>query len=274
VRALEVSRLDDPRLAVFRDVKDRKLRDRAGLFLVEGRLGVRRLLEQSRFRTRCVFLTPAAHTALADALAKLGGETPVYVGPKTLLCRVVGYRLHRGCLAAAERGGAADLDDLLSAAGPPARPFVLLEDVTDPDNVGGVLRNARAFGAAGVLLTPRCADPLSRKATRVSIGASLFVPFATLASVAEAAARLRAAGYVLVAFTPAADALPIDAAAARLAGTPRLALVFGGEGSGLSPAALAAADLRVRIPMAGDVDSLNLATASGIALHRLAGRAP
>jgi tRNA G18 (ribose-2'-O)-methylase SpoU len=274
VRALEVSRLDDPRLAVFRDVKDRALRDRAGLFLVEGRLGVRRLLEQTRFRPHAVFVTPAAHAALADALAKLPDETPVYVGPKDLLCRVVGYRLHRGCLAAAERGPARDALELLRARGAPAGPLVLLEDVTDPDNVGGVLRNARAFGAAAVWLTPRCADPLSRKATRVSVGASLFVPFATLADVAAAAALLRAAGFAVLAFTPAAEALSIDAAAALLAGVERRALVFGGEGSGLSPAALAAADLRVRIPMAGDVDSLNLATASGIALHRLAGRAP
>lgn len=266
----EVTCLDDPRLAVFRDVKDRTLRDRLGLFLVEGRQGVRRLVEQSRFRTHAVFLTRAAQVGLADALAALPRETPVYLGSQALLSRVVGYRLHRGCLAAAERGPATGLEALLRRPDARLRPWVMLEDATDPDNVGGVLRNAWAFGAAALLLTARCADPLSRKATRVSVGASLFVPFATVASVSEAAARLRGEGFTVVAMTPSNAALPIEAAAERLVGTGPLALVFGGEGEGLSPEALAAADVRVRIPMVEEVDSLNLATASGVALHRLA----
>jgi tRNA G18 (ribose-2'-O)-methylase SpoU len=187
--------------------------------------------------------------------------------------RLQGYNLHRGCLAAAERGQPRAPEAVLEACSAASRPLVVLEDVTDPGNVGNVFRNAHAFGAGGVWLTPRCADPLYRKATRVSMGATLRLPFARIGAAAAALAEARAAGFASVALTPHPAADPIEALAARVSGT-RLALVFGTESEGLSPAVLAAADLRARIPIAPGVDSLNVATASGIALHRLFAAVP
>lgn len=263
-----VESLDDPRLADYRNVRDPELLKRSGLFMCEGRLGVRRLLAGGRFRPRSVFVTRTALDALADAWPKLPGETPVYVGSQALLNEVVGYNLHRGCLAAVERGAGLDPEAVLAACGA-VRPLLLLEEVTDPDNVGSIFRSAEAFGVGGVWLTPGCADPLYRKATRVSMGGTLALPFAKVAAAPPACARLREAGRAVVALTPDLRAEPIAQVSRRLAGR-SVALTLGGEDAGLSPAALAAADASCRIPMAPGVDSINVGIAAGIALHRFA----
>ena len=156
----------------------------------------------------------------------------------------------------------------MDPAGP--RTLLALEGVTDPDNVGAIFRNAAAFGVAGVLLSSHCADPLYRKAIRVSMGATLSLPFAQVPDWAVTLAALRHAGYRLVALCPGADAEDIVEVAGRAPRRPRLALLLGAEGEGLSEATRAAADVEVRIPMAAGVDSLNVAAACGIALHRFA----
>jgi tRNA G18 (ribose-2'-O)-methylase SpoU len=156
----------------------------------------------------------------------------------------------------------------MGPAGP--RTLLALEGVADPDNVGAIFRNAAAFGVAGALLSSHCADPLYRKAIRVSMGATLTLPFARLADWPAGLAALRQAGYRLVALCPGAEAEDIVEVAARAPRRPRLALLLGAEGAGLSEATRAAADVEVRIPMAAGVDSLNVAAACGIALHRFA----
>jgi len=270
VRVEEIHSLDDPRVADYRDVKDADLLEKSNLFMTEGRLGVRRLIADSRFRVRSVFVTRAALAGLSDALGKLRDETRIYLASQALLNEVVGYNMHRGCLAAAERGAPLSLDEILARCATGRSLLVVLEDVTNPDNVGGVFRNARAFGADGILLTPRCTDPLYRKAVRVSMGGTLQLPFARVESCAQVFETLRAAGFVVLAFTPEQGAERLDEAALRLACAERVALVFGTEAEGLSAATLAAADVRACIAMAPGVDSLNVATASGIALHRFA----
>jgi len=160
------------------------------------------------------------------------------------------------------------LTTLISAA----TRLVVLDGVTNADNVGGVFRNAAAFDASGVLLSPTTCDPLYRKAIRTSMGAALVMPFAR-ASDAEwpsVLPQLRAAGFSIVALTPREPSESLDAFAAR-ARPARMALMIGTEGAGLSPEVESAADCRVRIPISGRVDSLNLAVAAGIALSRLAG---
>lgn len=147
--------------------------------------------------------------------------------------------------------------------------LLALDEVADPDNVGAVFRNAAAFGAAGVLLSAGCADPLYRKAIRVSMGATLSTPFSRV-EWATGLAALRRAGYTLVALTPDPDAESIETLATRRRPSERLALIVGAEGAGLGAESRHAADVRVRIPMAAGVDSLNVATACGIALHRVA----
>jgi len=204
----------------------------------------------------------------ASALAGLALErstVPVYVARPETLQRIVGFHFHRGCLAAGERPAELGLDVLLQPHG--RRILVALEGVTNPDNVGGVLRNATAFGADGVLLGPGCADPLYRRALRVSMGGALQTPFVSVLEWPAGLARLRAAGFRIAALTPDRAAVDISA----FGEVPeRLVLLLGAEGQGLSAAARAAADVHVRIPIAPGVDSLNVATAAGIALHRLA----
>lgn len=264
---VHVDALADPRLTDYRNVPDAELLRARGIFVAEGRLVVRRLLASPRFQTRSVLLTTAAYEALADAVERCP-DLPVYVVTQETMNEVTGFNIHRGCLAIGER--------------PPARPWtdvtrdaslvVALERVSNADNVGGIFRSAEAFGTDAVLLGPACADPLYRKAIRTSMGSALRVPFATLTAWPDDLGALRAAGFQLLALTPVPDALPLRDACD--VGQPfraaKLALLVGHEGDGLSSEALAAADVRVCIPMAATVDSLNAATAAAIALYELA----
>lgn len=258
----------DPRLDAYRCVRDRERWRGSDLFVVESRLVVRRLLAGSRFRARSVLATPAALEGLREALERAPGAPVVYVASHALIHSVLAFRYHRGCLALAERGPDLPAGSLLAPPG--ARTLLVLEDLADPENVGAIFRNARAFGADGVLLSPGTADPLYAKAVRASVGAVLTVPFARLEGWPADLGRLREAGYALVALTPDGALEVADLGAARPL-PERVALLLGSEGAGLGAAARAAADLAVRIAMAPGVDSLNVAVASGIALHALRG---
>jgi len=260
-----ISRESDPRVADYRDLKDAELRRRAGLFVAEGREVTLRLLRGGRFRVRSLLVTQAALDALAPVLERLDAGWRVYLTTPEIARAVVGYRFHLGCVAVAERGPDRPAAELIEPSGP--RRLLVLEEVANPDNVGGVFRNAMAFGADGVLLSPGCADPLYRKSIRVSAGATLCVPFARLPIGGAGLDRLRQAGYVLAALTPRATATDLTALEGP---TPdRLALLLGAEGPGLGDESFAAADLILKIGITTGLDSLNVATASGIALHWL-----
>lgn len=270
MQAQRIESLEDPRVAHYRNVKDARLRNEAEIFLAEGRLGVRRLLGTERFETRSVFVTQASLRALADVLEPLGAQTPVYVAEQKVMDQIVGFSMHRGCVAVGVRGRPLCLDDLLVGE-PAARELVVaLDEVANPENVGGVFRNALAFGATGVLLTRGCADPLYRKALRVSMGACLKLPFARLPVWPDALAALHARGFRVAALStdPASREVTDFAEGAEVPA--RLCLVVGSEEQGISAEIVTSADVRLRIPMAEGIDSLNVATASGIALHRIA----
>lgn len=255
---------DDPRLSEYRDVADPELLRRRGLFVAEGRLVVRRVIGHARFTVRSLLLSDTARAALAADVERLSPEVPIFLCAPGLFELVTGHHIHRGCLALVERGRPPSLDDVIEGT----RLIVVLEDVANADNVGGVFRNAAAFGADAVLLTRAACDPLYRKAIRTSMAASLSVPNARIEPWPEALSTLRSRGFTIVALTPGESAETLDAFADR----PRpekLALLVGAEGDGLSGAALALADRRVRIPIKPQVDSLNLAVAVGIALSRL-----
>jgi tRNA G18 (ribose-2'-O)-methylase SpoU len=256
----------DPRIADYRDLTDAELRRRRGLFVAEGRAIVGRLLAGGRFRPRSLLVTESGLEGLRDRLAARS-DVRVYLARPDIVRSIVGFKFHLGCLAVGERGAEALPAALIDPPGP--RLLVVLEDITNPDNVGGIFRNAFAFGADAVLLSARCADPLYRKTIRVSVGGSLTVPWSRLDAWREELDRLRESAYTIVALTPRAAATDITEFGATRSVPERVALVLGAEDHGLRAETRALADVEVRIAMAPGADSLNVATASGIALHRL-----
>jgi tRNA G18 (ribose-2'-O)-methylase SpoU len=280
---------DDPRLDLYRNLTDPS--DRARLdadrpvCVVEGRLAVARLLT-SNYRIRSLLVDDhqvrTAHDIVAAARAQ---GAPVYVGSRSAVARTVGFALHRGVVALADRPSPADVRQLLAGVVARARPekgppvVAVLEGLNDHENIGAVFRNAAAFGVAGVLLDPTCADPLYRRSIRVSVGYALHVPFARLDQWPTGLDQVRRAGLAVVALAPhpsgnvESPVATLTELKATLSGSDRpagVALFIGAEGHGLSAAVLNAADDVVTIPMADGVDSLNVATAAAIAFHALA----
>ena len=256
-----IAAVDDPRIEPFRSVRDRDLAGHGNRFVVEGEVVLRRLLgPTSRYAPESLLLAEPQAARLAPLLAGLPPEVPVFVAPPDVLDAIVGFRLHRGILAVARRGGAASAAALLASC--PRRAMVLvLVGLANHDNVGAAFRNAAAFGADAVLLDSSCCDPLYRKAIRVSVGACLTVPFARGGTAPALICDLAATGFEPVALSPAGRERLGDAAWSN-----RTALLVGAEGAGL-PAALMAGLRTVRIDMAPGVDSLNVAAAAAVALH-------
>ena len=249
--------LADPRIEQYRSVSDGELMRRRNLFVAEGRLVVGRLFA-SGHRVVSVLVNEASRRALEPSLSALPESVPTYVCGTDDFASITGFNLHRGCLALAERPADRSLDDVLQDSD----RVLILEGVTDADNVGSAFRNAAAFGAR-VLLSPSCCDPLYRKAIRTSMGSVLGTPYARLNNWPGDLGAIRSSGFFLVALTPGRHAVDLSSCARH----PRMALLVGREGPGLSAEAERFADLCARIPMRGEVDSLNLATATGIALH-------
>ncbi len=268
INPIRIASVDDPRLADFRNVSDPALMRGRGLFVAEGRLAVQRLLG-SRFRTRALLVIESALEGLEASLTagRDDREVDVYLTDSSQLRLVTGFRFHRGCLGLGERPEAEEGVAELPPA-EPGRPLVVLDGVSDPDNVGSIFRNAAAFGAAGVILSPACADPLYRKAIRTSMGTTLQLPFRLADEWPGVLERIREAGARVVALTPLEPAVDIEAFVSRGAGA-GVALLLGNEGHGVSRAALDLCDERVRIEIAPAVDSLNVANAAAIALQRL-----
>ena len=263
-----VADAQDARLAPYRDLRDPAAAVRDGLFVLEGRLLVEHLLASS-LSTHSVLVSSDHLARLRSLLAAHPAPPPVLVADTALIRTVVGYSFHRGCLALARRPPLEPLHAFLSRVTDPDAIVVALEGVDNPDNLGGVFRNAMAFGAAGVLLSPGCGDPLYRKAVRVSMGGALAVPFLHAEDWPTALTTLRSAGFTLLALTPGPGARDITDLGGAITRPARTALLVGAEFSGLSAVTRAAADLAVGIRMARGVDSLNLASAKAIALHRL-----
>jgi tRNA G18 (ribose-2'-O)-methylase SpoU len=258
---LLISDATDSRLSDFRNVPDPDLLRGHRIFVAEGRLVVRRLLTESPYATRSVMVTEPAHAALADVL-RARPELPVYIVSPAVMKEVSGFNIHRGCLAIGERPHPMAWQQAVGDA----RTVVLLERVGNADNVGGIFRNAAAFGAGAVILDEASADPLYRKAIRTSMAAALVVPFARVTSAALALQELRRAGFATVALTPAAPASTIRSTMDALGARP-VVVALGHEGEGLTPAALEACEFHARIPISSTVDSLNVAAAAAIALY-------
>ena len=256
--------LDDPadaRLDDFRNLTDADVRpDRRGIVIAEG-VNVVQRLAHSAYPMRAVVGVAERVAALRAALAPV--DVAVYRVDKWTLSRLAGFRVTRGVLASADRLAEPNSTELLEHA----ERVAVLEGLNDFENLGSVFRNAAAFGVDAVLLDPRCADPLYRRSVRVSMGHVLQVPFARLAGAWPASLdALPARDFRLIALTPTGEIALGEAEPA-----PPWALLLGAEGPGLSPGALRRADVRVRIPMAPGVDSLNVATAAALAFAHLTG---
>jgi tRNA G18 (ribose-2'-O)-methylase SpoU len=264
VKAVEIDSADDPRIADYVDLSDpdlrRRVESRDGFFIAEGALVVRTLLSTGH-RVRSVLVTPKQRTLLADVLDPL--VAPTYVVTSDVMKQTVGFDLHRGAVAAADRYPLPPMDTVLEGA----TRVAVLERVNDHENLGALFRNAAAFGVDAVLLCPECSDPLYRRSVRVSTGHVLTVPWTRATPWPGALDALEARGFAVLALTPGRDAVAIDEVSPAL---DRVAIVLGAEGPGLSPGALRRATRRVRIPMAPGVDSVNVAVAGAVAFAHFA----
>lgn len=305
---VDVADPGDPRLADYARLTDVRLRTSMesahGLFMAEGEKVIRRAVAAG-FGVRSMLVTRDKLAGLADLAGICPG--PVYVVSQEVAEQVTGYQVHRGALAAMARRALPTVTGLLSgnaaaglgrgggvrtscAAGGGAEPappgsgrhardgqpgwprrIVLLEDLVDHANVGAIFRCAAALGVDAVILSPRCADPLYRRAVKVSMGAVFAIPYARMSDWHAGLAEVRAAGFTLLALTPDQSAVPLDEANS----TGRVALLLGTEGDGLSSRWLAEADMAVCVPMSAGamamgVDSLNVVAAAAIACHELA----
>jgi tRNA G18 (ribose-2'-O)-methylase SpoU len=269
---------DDPRLLDYRGLTDTVLRRRVepagGLFIAEGEWVVRRALA-SGHRLRSLLLADNRVEAVGDLVDV--DDCPVYVAPLPVLEKLTGFHVHRGVLAAVHRRPELSLEELLAGfdGRPAPRRICVLEELSNPTNLGAVFRSAAGLGIDAVLLAPTCGDPLYRRSVRTSMGEVFALPYARVPDWPDGLSRLREAGFRLLALTPADDAVPLDelSQAIDTGDDARLALLLGAEGPGLTEQALTSADLRVRIPMAAGVDSLNVAAAAAVACWVIGRRA-
>lgn len=257
----------DPRLDDYRSLNDQAFRRRYEgdeLFVVEGYVACDRVIE-SGHAVRSVLLAPSRVARFESQRSVLEARgVPVFVASPAVIAEAVGFDLHRGVVACAHRRPLATVDDLLDGA----RRIVVLEGLNDNENLGAIARAAKAFAVDGMLLDPTCTDPYSRRTVRVSMGEVLTLPIAraTADTWPDVVGELAGAGFEVWAMTPAASAESVW----EVAVPDRVAILLGAEGPGLSPAALAMADRRVRIPIEPAVDSLNVGQAAAVTLAILA----
>jgi tRNA G18 (ribose-2'-O)-methylase SpoU len=264
---IEVTAADDDRLADYRGLTDVALRTTweppHGLFIAESELVIRRALSAG-YRPRSMVMAPEWLERMAPLVNLV--DAPVYSAPYAVLKELTGFNVHRGALASFHRRPLRSVVDVVADA----RRVVVLEDIVSHTNLGAVFRCAAALGMDAVVLSPSCADPLYRRSVRVSMGAVFAVPYARADRWPGALDELRDRGFSLAALTPAQDAVELDATSYD--DDARVAVVFGSEGPGLTERALKQSDVRVRIPMAGGVDSLNVAAAAAVAFWVLGRR--
>lgn len=262
--SVELTDPDDPRLADYRCLTDVDLRTAFepphGLFIAEGELVLRRAV-RAGYQLRSILVDSKRIDSVVDIAEQTGA--PVYAANQQVLQATTGFHVHRGLLASVHRRPFPAVADLLAAA----NRLAVLEDVNNHTNVGAIFRCAAALGIDAVLLSPSCADPLYRRSVRVSMGEVFAIPYARLDDWPSGLKVVRDAGFRVLALTPAADAVDLDALTAQDRARP--ALVLGAEGPGLTAGAIAAADRAVKIPMSGAVDSLNVAAAAAVAFWEI-----
>ncbi|HVX69670.1 MAG TPA: RNA methyltransferase [Mycobacteriales bacterium] len=260
----EVDDPDDPRLADYRSLTDVALRSSIeaphGLFIAEGALVIERA-RAAGYSLRSALMTPEWLERTAPVLSN--SDAPVYLGSDATLRALTGFHVHRGALASVQRQPLRTLGDVIRSA----RRLAVIEDMVNHTNLGAIFRTAAALGVDGVVISPRAADPLYRRSVRVSMGAVFTVPYARAETWPDAIDEVKAAGFRTLALTPRDGALDLGEVAVDI--DDRLAIVVGTEGEGLSDEVAERCEVAVRIPMSAGIDSLNVATAAGIAFWEL-----
>lgn len=266
---IEITEFNDPRVDVYRNVRDADLRGRDDLFMAESELVLRRLLKLPH-RVHSALLSVEKFNRLRDALQALDQATPVYVCSLRLMHEIAAFHIHRGVLAAGYRLEPnqltidAALAHLQSADSSQPVTLLLAEGITNVDNMGGLFRNAAAFGVNGIVLDRACCDPLYRKAIRVSMGHALSVPYAIADDWLVTIEKLKRDWNLRIV---AAEAHPRAVPLWQMSESSRIGLLFGSEGHGVDERTLDACDQLCWVPMAGNVPSLNVATASAVFLY-------
>jgi len=266
MRAGRLIAIDDPedeRVAAFRDIRERDLVGRRGLFIAEGTVVLRMLAQSTRFEAERVLVLDSRVDGISDILNLFDDATPIMVCNRAVIDRIAGFPMHRGVLAVGRAGQQDSLPGVLESVRGPALALVCA-GIANHDNLGGLFRNAAAFAADFVCLDAQCCDPLYRKAIRVSVGSTLTVPYARADGLEDIVGILDAAGFDILALTPAGETTVNAIRPGR-----RTALVVGSEGEGL-PTALLQRLATIRIAQSSSLDSLNVSTAAGIALHAVA----
>ena len=256
---IEIASADDPRLEPFRQVKDRRLERDDGLFIAEGTFVVDRLLA-SRFDVHALLVAERHAETYRD---RVEAQTPVYVLPESAIEQVVGFKFHRGVIGCGVRRNLATLDQVMADRTQQAT-WVICPEIHDSENLGALIRIAAAFGVDGMLLGPRCTDPLWRRTIRVSMGAAFQLPIVQSEDLKRDLQRLKSEfGVTLLGTVLDDEAEPLAGAAS----VRRLALAFGSESEGLPRFVVDACDRRVTIPMHLGADSLNVAVSAAVCLY-------
>ena len=258
---------DDPRLDIFQGLRDHILRQRrelpdgdmAGVFISEGDVVVERALAAG-YELVSILVDAKRTRPLPDAV---GDSVPIYAAGPDVLIRITGYHLHRGALACFKRRPVPTAVEVLATHDP--RTVCVLENINNPTNMGVILRCAAGLGIDAFFCDPTCSDPLYRRSGRVSMGEAYALPYARLDTFPGGLDVLRAHGFRLLALTPAADAVALDEL--RFDADERVAVLLGAEGPGLTEAVIGAVDQRVRIPMSGTVDSINVGSAAAVTFY-------
>lgn len=262
---VKINSLATPGVEIFSSLTEAQLRNRLdpgrGIFIAESPKVIRVALSQG-LRPSAILCEERHIAGDASDIIEACPEATVYTGSRELLAQLTGYTLTRGVLAAFPRPAAPAPEEILKNA----RRVAVIDGVVDTTNIGAIFRSAAALGVDAILLTPSSCDPLNRRAVRVSMGTVFLVPWAWLPE-GPLTPLMHEYGFETVALALRDDSVAIDDP--RLASVPRLAMVLGTEGDGLSNSVIAGADHVARIPMSHNVDSLNVAAASAVAFWQL-----
>lgn len=261
-RITRIAGPEDERLAPYRNVRERDLVGREGRFIAEGKVVLNVLLANRSFAIESLLIIENRLAGLKDQIRLCPADVPIYCVSRTTIDAIAGFPMHRGILAVGRRIKPLSVQALIDTLSPTALVVVLC-GISNHDNMGSIFRNAAAFEADCVIMDETSCDPLYRKAIRVSVGATLKVPFAQQGPIEAIIETLQDAGFTLFGLSPSGLTSINSVQPAQ-----RTALLLGTEGEGLPPALLQQLQT-ARIPMSSDFDSLNVATASGIALSRL-----